>query len=426
MMKYHVNPDTGQPGLCRAQQQCRFGSAQEHYPTKEIAQKAYETANVKKLFAVPSSKSATAQSLTSPVTSFLEDQYTNFNRDRALNMGEYSEAISGLAPLLHNTNLAYIEDNGVTHSVEAIDFGNVFITNTGKVTLPSGLTFTIDVASVSAYAEDFTTELATRGEGSTEEKAEKVNAIREAAAKVWASVGLSDLPKAPATQKSDFYAIVNGKRKGVSVKSFMGSPPTIANSSGANTSTSRFPTSMTLDEAETFAEKVNSNSSASVRLAVLREAKLSPPLTHQLPEIFTSNLSTISKLEGITEGKLAQDYSSAVTKFYLGDKTLSDDEKSSLRLIATHYSRGMVASLPYVPEENDVELFMIQNNDGTSELHTARNNNIVMLLEEASSTYRKNQLARVTVIQEGAKVYLDIPLSASFRAVPNTSRRATF
>lgn len=42
MSKYHVNPTTGEPGLCRAKKACPFGSADEHHETKQDARAAYE------------------------------------------------------------------------------------------------------------------------------------------------------------------------------------------------------------------------------------------------------------------------------------------------------------------------------------------------------------------------------------------------
>lgn len=41
--KYHINPQTGNPGVCRAQYSCRFGSIEDdHYETKDAARAAYE------------------------------------------------------------------------------------------------------------------------------------------------------------------------------------------------------------------------------------------------------------------------------------------------------------------------------------------------------------------------------------------------
>jgi len=43
MTKYHVNPETGNPGKCRASDgNCPFGSEDQHYPTHADAQFAYE------------------------------------------------------------------------------------------------------------------------------------------------------------------------------------------------------------------------------------------------------------------------------------------------------------------------------------------------------------------------------------------------
>jgi hypothetical protein len=43
MSKYHINPQTGNPGLCRAQSgNCPFGSDDEHYPSKQEARTAFE------------------------------------------------------------------------------------------------------------------------------------------------------------------------------------------------------------------------------------------------------------------------------------------------------------------------------------------------------------------------------------------------
>ena len=41
MAKYHIN-GKGEPGLCRARKTCPFGSAEDHYPSREAAQQAFE------------------------------------------------------------------------------------------------------------------------------------------------------------------------------------------------------------------------------------------------------------------------------------------------------------------------------------------------------------------------------------------------
>lgn len=42
MAKYHINPKTGNPGLCKAKDNCPFGGADEHYSSKDVARAAYE------------------------------------------------------------------------------------------------------------------------------------------------------------------------------------------------------------------------------------------------------------------------------------------------------------------------------------------------------------------------------------------------
>lgn len=42
MAKYHINPETGEPGECKAEIKCRFGSPEEHYTSAEAARKAFE------------------------------------------------------------------------------------------------------------------------------------------------------------------------------------------------------------------------------------------------------------------------------------------------------------------------------------------------------------------------------------------------
>lgn len=44
MDKYHINPETGNPGLCSAKVKCPFGGDDVHYFSKEAAQKAFEDA----------------------------------------------------------------------------------------------------------------------------------------------------------------------------------------------------------------------------------------------------------------------------------------------------------------------------------------------------------------------------------------------
>lgn len=43
MTKFHINPETGNPGICNAKVRCRFGGAEEHYDSKEAARAAFES-----------------------------------------------------------------------------------------------------------------------------------------------------------------------------------------------------------------------------------------------------------------------------------------------------------------------------------------------------------------------------------------------
>lgn len=42
MSMYHVNPATGNPGLCKATKACPFGGPEDHFTSKEAAQKTFE------------------------------------------------------------------------------------------------------------------------------------------------------------------------------------------------------------------------------------------------------------------------------------------------------------------------------------------------------------------------------------------------
>jgi (p)ppGpp synthase/HD superfamily hydrolase len=42
MAKYHINPDTGVPGICRAKSSCPFGGVDDHYDSREQAITGYE------------------------------------------------------------------------------------------------------------------------------------------------------------------------------------------------------------------------------------------------------------------------------------------------------------------------------------------------------------------------------------------------
>jgi hypothetical protein len=74
--RYHINPETGKPGICRAEIKCRFGAKAEHYATKEEARGAFEEVvkNSAELFStikkaeVANHTSACCKSCGAPVT----------------------------------------------------------------------------------------------------------------------------------------------------------------------------------------------------------------------------------------------------------------------------------------------------------------------------------------------------------------------
>lgn len=77
MAKYHVNPETGAPGLCRAVKQCRFGTV-DHYDSRDDAQKAYEASQTT-LTSVSKQNSGTQATMVGPQdTSSLTFQQEEF------------------------------------------------------------------------------------------------------------------------------------------------------------------------------------------------------------------------------------------------------------------------------------------------------------------------------------------------------------
>lgn len=53
MAKYHINPETGVPGLCKAEKQCRFGGNEAHYSSSEDARQAFELSMAGQAFTSP-------------------------------------------------------------------------------------------------------------------------------------------------------------------------------------------------------------------------------------------------------------------------------------------------------------------------------------------------------------------------------------
>lgn len=61
---FHVNPDTGEVGRCRAFFECRFKGKTDHFPTPEAAREAYEKANSHQTLAAVLKKRPPASSKT--------------------------------------------------------------------------------------------------------------------------------------------------------------------------------------------------------------------------------------------------------------------------------------------------------------------------------------------------------------------------
>ena len=60
-VKYHINPTTGNPGICRATKFCPFGSEADHFGSKEEARAAYESMLASRVAKPKSKKSLKAQ-----------------------------------------------------------------------------------------------------------------------------------------------------------------------------------------------------------------------------------------------------------------------------------------------------------------------------------------------------------------------------
>ena len=58
MTRYHLNPETGNPGVCVALQRCRYGESTPHYDSQEAARAAYAFSHESLGFTVKSKRSA--------------------------------------------------------------------------------------------------------------------------------------------------------------------------------------------------------------------------------------------------------------------------------------------------------------------------------------------------------------------------------
>lgn len=76
MARYHVNPETGDPGICSAKINCPFGGPEDHYPTALDAAKARELADTNKLIAALQSK---ARGLKKDISTSTTPKDSDFN-----------------------------------------------------------------------------------------------------------------------------------------------------------------------------------------------------------------------------------------------------------------------------------------------------------------------------------------------------------
>jgi hypothetical protein len=69
MDKFHINPETGNPGVCSAKVKCPFGGDEVHYFSKEAAQKAFEEATKEEALKVWKKKTIAAPEPVVPAVS---------------------------------------------------------------------------------------------------------------------------------------------------------------------------------------------------------------------------------------------------------------------------------------------------------------------------------------------------------------------
>jgi hypothetical protein len=114
MPKFHINPETGNPGPCSAKIQCRFGSESEHYSSADEARVAYEKQNSSSFAEVskaPWDIERTRRELLKKQTDEIRAEAVYFAQGM-----EYDEALPAVVPL--DDSLA--DENGVYY-VESID-----------------------------------------------------------------------------------------------------------------------------------------------------------------------------------------------------------------------------------------------------------------------------------------------------------------
>lgn len=113
MPKIHINPETGNPGVCTANIQCRYGASTEHYSSESEARKAYEE---KQSSSIPKM----SKTFKTPELSEELHEAREMIRGIAQETGDEMEA-QGMLPGVTPLNYDPDEDEEDTYYVESID-----------------------------------------------------------------------------------------------------------------------------------------------------------------------------------------------------------------------------------------------------------------------------------------------------------------
>lgn len=118
MAKYHINPTTGNPNLCRAKIKCRFGGESEHYKTVELAAQAFESKM--KINELPKPLTNSFSMKLSPSTQAIVDKFETAGIQPLLVGGCVRDVFLGL-----DSKDVDIELYGVSKDGESLNFNDV-------------------------------------------------------------------------------------------------------------------------------------------------------------------------------------------------------------------------------------------------------------------------------------------------------------
>ena len=107
MPKYHINPETGNPGQCKAKgDNCPYGGAESHYPSAANARRAYELSmGPATVEAARRSAEEKAQQQADATPSSSRDRFFNIHRPEVVDFTalEYYPTEEDLAKALRET-----------------------------------------------------------------------------------------------------------------------------------------------------------------------------------------------------------------------------------------------------------------------------------------------------------------------------------